>query len=54
MELAGEDSGLVAGDRVFGCSFFGSYATRCSAKAACAPCAPGPALHHNAADTGKR
>ncbi|CAE7272630.1 unnamed protein product [Symbiodinium sp. CCMP2592] len=28
VELAGEDSGLVAGDRVFGCSFFGSYATR--------------------------
>lgn len=28
VELAGEDSGLVAGDRVFGCSFFGGYATR--------------------------
>ncbi|CAE7816056.1 unnamed protein product, partial [Symbiodinium sp. CCMP2456] len=28
VELAGEDSGLVPGDRVFGCSFFGAYATR--------------------------
>eukprot|EP00438_Fugacium_kawagutii_P025370 Skav236532 [mRNA] locus=scaffold78:1094282:1122857:- [translate_table: standard] len=31
VEVAGAESGFSVGDRVFGCSFFGAYASRCSA-----------------------
>ena len=30
VELAGKDSGFAVGDRVYGCSFFGGYASRSS------------------------
>ena len=30
VEVAGADSGFSVGDRVFGCSFFGAYASRAS------------------------
>ena len=32
VEVAGADSGFSVGDRVFGCSFFGAYASRHSEK----------------------
>ena len=32
VEVAGADSGFSVGDRVFGCSFFGAYASRNSEK----------------------
>ena len=32
VEMAGAESGFSVGDRVFGCSFFGAYASRNSAE----------------------